>query len=114
MTARFELYRDRAGQFRWRLVHANGHVIADSGQGYASKQKARQGIRSVRRNAPGADVVELTPPPNPGRPAEPGQPPNAPPPTDDRPPQDSGQSPTTGPPPEGGPPPNAGPPNRRR
>lgn len=68
MTARFELYRDRAGEFRWRLVHANGHVIADSGQGYASKQKAMQGIRSVERNAPDARIVEPGPPPNAGPP----------------------------------------------
>lgn len=61
MTARFELYRDRAGQFRWRLVHANGRVVADSGQGYASKQKAVQGIRSVKANAPGARIVEPEP-----------------------------------------------------
>lgn len=94
MTARFELYRDRAGQFRWRLVHANGHVVADSGQGYASKQKARQGIRSVRRNAPAADVVELTPPPGPGSPEDPGTP------------HEFGQPPDGGPPPSGGPPPN--------
>ncbi|AUV82024.1 DUF1508 domain-containing protein [Salinigranum rubrum] len=55
--ATFELYVDRADEHRWRLVHDNGNVIADSGEGYASRQKARQGLRSVRENAPGADVV---------------------------------------------------------
>ncbi|XVH31668.1 HVO_2922 family protein [Haloferacaceae archaeon DSL9] len=58
-TARFELYTDQAGEIRWRLVHANGNIIADSGEGYASKQKARQGIRSVKANAPEASVVDL-------------------------------------------------------
>jgi len=57
--ATFELYVDREGKHRWRLVHDNGNVIADSGEGYASRQKARQGIDSVRRNAPGADVEIL-------------------------------------------------------
>ena len=56
--ARFELYEDRADEWRWRLVHDNGNVIADSGEGYATKQKARQGIRSVKENAPGAETVE--------------------------------------------------------
>ena len=48
--AAFELYRDKAGKYRWRLLHENGNIIADSGQGYASRQKARQGINSVQRN----------------------------------------------------------------
>lgn len=56
--ATFHVYLDEADQYRWRLVHANGNIIADSGEGYASKQKARQGIQSVKDNAHGADVVE--------------------------------------------------------
>jgi uncharacterized protein YegP (UPF0339 family) len=59
MTATFELYEDQAGQYRWRLVHENGNIIADSGEGYASRQKAEQGIESVRANAPDADVTSL-------------------------------------------------------
>lgn len=55
--ARFEVFRDRAGEWRWRLVHRNGNVIADGGEGYASKQNALKGLTSVRRNAPGAVVV---------------------------------------------------------
>lgn len=59
MTATFELYRDAADEWRWRLRHRNGNVIADSGEGYASAEKARQGIRSVKQNAPEADVERL-------------------------------------------------------
>lgn len=55
----FELYRDRADEWRWRLRTPNGNVIADSGEGYASKQGAERGIRSVKRNAPEARVVEF-------------------------------------------------------
>ncbi|MDQ2053602.1 MULTISPECIES: HVO_2922 family protein [Halobellus] len=58
MTATFEVYEDQAGEYRWRLVHSNGNIIADSGEGYATKQKAKQGIESVKQNAPDADVVE--------------------------------------------------------
>ncbi|USZ69097.1 YegP family protein [Halorussus salilacus] len=54
--AAFEVYEGRDGKWRWRLVHDNGNVVADSGQGYASKQSARKGIRSVKRNALGAPV----------------------------------------------------------
>jgi len=58
--ARFELYEDSAEQYRWRLVHRNGNIIADSSEGYASKQKAEQGLESVRNNAPGAYIVDTS------------------------------------------------------
>jgi uncharacterized protein YegP (UPF0339 family) len=54
---RFELYRDSADEWRWRLVVANGNIIADSGEGYASKQGAKRGIESVKDSAPDAEVV---------------------------------------------------------
>lgn len=57
--ATFELYEDRADEWRWRLVHRNGNIIADGGEGYTSKQNARKGIRSVKTNAAGAEVIEL-------------------------------------------------------
>lgn len=56
MSATFELYEDKEGKYRWRLVHSNGNIIADSGEGYATRQKARQGIDSVKQNAPDAPV----------------------------------------------------------
>ncbi len=56
--ATFELFRDAGDDYRWRLVHDNGNIIADGGQGYASKQKAKQGLNSVKSNAPGAAVEE--------------------------------------------------------
>ncbi|AHF99644.1 hypothetical protein HALLA_13490 [Halostagnicola larsenii XH-48] len=54
----FQLFEDRANEWRWRLVHRNGNIIATSGEGYTTKQNARKGIRSVRRNAPEAAVVD--------------------------------------------------------
>jgi len=57
--ATFELFEDSGGEYRWRLRHANGNIIADSGEGYASKQKARQGLRSVKETAPEAPVEEV-------------------------------------------------------
>ena len=52
----FELYEDNAGEWRWRLVVSNGNIIADSGEGYNSKQGAKRGIESVKRNAADADI----------------------------------------------------------
>ena len=54
--ATFEVFRDRADEWRWRLVASNGNIIADSGEGYSSKQGAQRGIESVKRNAPEAEV----------------------------------------------------------
>jgi uncharacterized protein YegP (UPF0339 family) len=56
--ATFQVYEDNAGEYRWRLRHDNGNIIADGAQGYASKQKATQGLESVKRNAAGAAVDE--------------------------------------------------------
>ncbi len=56
--AGFEIYRDNGGEWRWRLVHENGEILADSGEGYASRQKARQGVDSVRSNAGKAGIEE--------------------------------------------------------
>ena len=52
----FEVFQDRGGEWRWRLVVPNGNIIADSGEGYSSKQGAKRGIESVRRNVPDASV----------------------------------------------------------
>ncbi|MEJ1090651.1 YegP family protein [Microbacterium istanbulense] len=58
MAGKFELYEDKGGDWRFRLKAGNGEVIA-TGQGYASKSGALNGIDSVRRNAADAEVVEV-------------------------------------------------------
>lgn len=57
--ARFEVFQDTAGEWRWRLVASNGHIIADSGEGYQSKQGVKRGIESVKQQANQADVTFL-------------------------------------------------------
>lgn len=57
--ARFELYVDSAGEWRWRLRHRNTEIVADSGEGYTTERAARNGIESVKRNADGAPIVEV-------------------------------------------------------
>jgi uncharacterized protein len=60
MAAKFEVYKDKAGEFRWKLVHTNGQVIANSGEGYQAKANAMNGLKSVQENAPVATVVDTT------------------------------------------------------
>ena len=54
---KFEIYNDKAGQFRFRLKASNGENILAS-EGYTSKESCKKGIESVRKNAPDAKVVE--------------------------------------------------------
>ena len=58
MAAKFEIYKDKSGEFRWRLTHTNGQIIADSGQGYKAKQDAIKGISSLKENIPNAIVED--------------------------------------------------------
>jgi uncharacterized protein YegP (UPF0339 family) len=58
MGAKFELYKDQKGEFRWRLLATNGQVIANGGEGYKTKESAKNGIESVKKNAPVAPVEE--------------------------------------------------------
>lgn len=53
---KFELYADKRGEYRFRLKARNGENIGRS-EGYKSKSSAENGIASVGKNAPDADVV---------------------------------------------------------
>jgi uncharacterized protein YegP (UPF0339 family) len=59
MTAKFEISKDKAGKFRWYLKAANGEIIVAS-QAYDTRASAEKGIESVKTNASGAKVVDLT------------------------------------------------------
>jgi len=53
---KFEIYTDKAGEFRFRMKAKNGRVIAAS-EGYKQIGSCKNGIESVRKNAPGAEIV---------------------------------------------------------
>ena len=52
---KFEVYVDKAGEFRFRLKARNGEIIATS-EGYKAKASCLNGIESVRKNAPDAPI----------------------------------------------------------
>ena len=54
---KFEIYLDKAGEFRFRLRASNGENILAS-EAYVAKDSCKKGIESVRKNAPDAEVVE--------------------------------------------------------
>ncbi|GLT13878.1 YegP family protein [Vibrio algivorus] len=51
MSGKFELYKDAAGEFRFRLKAGNGQNILAS-EGYTTKASCENGIDSVKANAP--------------------------------------------------------------
>lgn len=51
MAGKFEIYKDKAGEFRFRLKAGNGEIILAS-EGYKAKASCENGIASVRKNAP--------------------------------------------------------------
>ena len=53
---KFEVYEDKAGEFRFRLKARNGEIILAS-EGYKTKASCENGIESVRKNAP-AEIAE--------------------------------------------------------
>ena len=53
---KFEIYNDKAGEFRFRLKARNGEIILAS-EGYKTKASCENGIESVRKNAP-AEIAE--------------------------------------------------------
>ena len=53
---KYEVYLDKAGEFRFRLKARNGEIIA-VGEGYKAKPSCLNGIDSIKRNAPEAAVV---------------------------------------------------------
>jgi uncharacterized protein YegP (UPF0339 family) len=50
VDAKFEIYKDATGEFRFKLVGVNGQTIAVS-DGYTTKINALEGIKSVKQNA---------------------------------------------------------------
>ena len=53
---KFEVYTDKAGEFRFRLKATNGQVVATS-EGYKKLASCLKGIESVKKNAVDAKVV---------------------------------------------------------
>ena len=54
---KFEMYTDKAGEFRFRLKAKNGQIIAVS-EGYTTIANCVNGIESVKKNAPEAEIVK--------------------------------------------------------
>ena len=59
--ARFEAYTARSGEERFLLRHRDGDVVANGGEGYASRRAVRRAITSLRELAGAAACVRCDP-----------------------------------------------------
>ena len=59
MAAKFEIYEDGKGEFRFRLKAANGEVVA-TGESYKTKSGVINGIDAVKRAAAEAEIDDKT------------------------------------------------------
>ncbi|MEC9343726.1 MAG: YegP family protein [Pseudomonadota bacterium] len=57
MAYKFEVYKDKKGESRFRFRASNGEIMFSS-EGYKAKASAMKAIESIKKNAPDADVVE--------------------------------------------------------
>ncbi|WP_114228557.1 MULTISPECIES: YegP family protein [Sphingomonas] len=56
MAHKFEIHKDKKGEFRVRFKYNSETMFAS--EGYSSKASAMNAIESVRKNAPGAEVED--------------------------------------------------------
>ena len=57
--AKFEMFKDRKGEFRFRLKAPNGGILAAS-EGYKGKASCRKGVESLANSVLRAEIVDLT------------------------------------------------------
>lgn len=59
MAAKFQIYKDSRGEYRFRLKASNGEIVA-TGESYKSKSGVKDGIEAVKRAAASATVDDTT------------------------------------------------------
>jgi uncharacterized protein YegP (UPF0339 family) len=59
MAYKFEIAKDKAGEFRVRFKAPNGEVMFAT-EGYSSKASAKNAIASIQKNGPDAEIDDTT------------------------------------------------------
>jgi hypothetical protein len=59
-TTSFELYKDKAGHFRWKLMSRNGESVAEGGEGYVERRAAMNAIKKLSSWAATEKIVDKT------------------------------------------------------
>ena len=58
MAHKFEIYKDKAGEYRVRFKYNN--EVMFSTEGYASKAAAKNAIDSIKKNGPAAEIEDIS------------------------------------------------------
>lgn len=57
-SVKFEVYRDKLGEYRWRLLTSNGRIAADSGEGYTRREDAHRAIATLLKGINDVVIVD--------------------------------------------------------
>ena len=57
--AKFEIYKDKRGEWRWRLKAPNGRIMADSAEGYKTKDWCESATGKVANYSASAYLQEV-------------------------------------------------------
>ncbi len=60
-TTKFEVYKDKKGHFRWRLLSSNGEAVA-TGEAYKEKRGAMDAVKKLKDWSSTKEVSDLTVP----------------------------------------------------
>lgn len=55
----FNIYKDAAGEWRWRFVAKNHKTTADSGEGYRRRYEAVKSVERHKKAVAEAQIVEV-------------------------------------------------------
>lgn len=55
---KFQVYKDMAGEYRWRLLASNGQSVASSGEGYTRREDVHRAIVALQASIPVATIVD--------------------------------------------------------
>lgn len=58
MAHKFEIYKDKAGEYRVRFKYNSETIF--STEGYTTKASAKNAIESIKKNGPGAPTDDTT------------------------------------------------------
>jgi hypothetical protein len=58
--AKFEIYKDKRGEYRWRFVADNGRIVAMGSEGYSSKHNCENSVNIIKRQASMTPVEDKT------------------------------------------------------
>jgi hypothetical protein len=57
-NAKFHIYADKGGHYRWKLIAPNGQETASSGESFSSHASAKHAAEGVKEHAGSAEVVD--------------------------------------------------------